>query len=176
MRQPRALDERVDLRLVRVRDGDARGEGRVLGRGNDAGRDSRRDPRRQHAAPRRDPVRGGDAVGVSGEVGGLLRGYPLGGRHRGIGTECGALEEVSDVHGVFAVRGGRLGRGSSRGVGEKGREYRVGHRRLAGSLHAGDDDTRGRGAASVGGMVGGGVGVRFETLANFRKVPMTTQL
>jgi hypothetical protein len=37
------------------------------------------------------------------------------------------------------------------------------------TIHAG-------GAASVGGMVGGGVGVRFETLANFRKVPMTTQL
>ena len=34
----------------------------------------------------------------------------------------------------------------------------------------------GAGAASVGGMVGGGVGVRFETLANFRKVLMTTQL
>ena len=37
------------------------------------------------------------------------------------------------------------------------------------TIHAG-------GAASVGGMVGGGVGVRFETLANFRKVLMTTQL
>ena len=37
------------------------------------------------------------------------------------------------------------------------------------TIHAG-------GAASVGGMVAGGVGVRFETLANFRKVLMTTQL
>ena len=160
VRQTRALEQRVDLRLGGVGDGDARGERGVSRRCHDAGGDPRGEHGKHPAPLARETRRGGATARVRDERVSFLRGDLLVGRRepgdargRRASSARGSLEPTRLEH----VRRGRgLERaGVARGVGEEGLDERVDHRRLAASLDTRDDDASGGGGGWHRGARGG---------------------